>query len=123
MGQQKGYKVVETNCSDVRTPEQMREKIKSVCALGGTYEANRKGVQQAVEFENGVPLSEKEVWMRKNKAPMLILDEIDGIARGTSADGTFTEFLYFACANQWQDHCLKVDGYEFVIHNFMTRCK
>ena len=39
-------------------------------------------------FENGVLLSDKELWLRKNKAPLLILDEIDGISKSIQGDGS-----------------------------------
>ncbi|CAD7956910.1 unnamed protein product [Amoebophrya sp. A25] len=92
LGRLKGYRVEDTNCSELRNAGEMVERVKKVCSIGEQYDEAKSRKRQrgdaAPVFENGVLLSEKEIWMRENKAPLLILDEIDGISKSTQGDGS-----------------------------------
>ncbi|CAD7940841.1 unnamed protein product [Amoebophrya sp. A120] len=92
LGKLRGYQVKESNCSELRTAAEMAARVKEVCSLGENFDssraARRRAQQRQPVFENGVLLTEKELWMRENKAPLLILDEIDGIAKTSGGDGS-----------------------------------
>lgn len=64
-------------------------KIRTVCNLGGVYDESKATSKKkaAPVFENGQLLTDRQKWLRENKPPLLILDEIDGISKSSAGSG------------------------------------
>eukprot|EP00392_Amoebophrya_sp_AT5.2_P005076 g5085.t1 len=111
LGRLKGYRVEESNCSELRSAHEMASRVRSVCNLGEVYgQRTKKRHRAAPIFENGVELTEKEQWMRENKAPLLILDEIDGIGKSVGGDGsnkTIAALLKLVDTDRKEKDCTK----------------